>query len=79
LGRSHLAVVKDDADFAPLLDALNDDSPSMRVLVIYALEDLNAREAVPRLVALLNDQRKSNFGAQVTVADAAKAAIAALQ
>jgi len=63
----------------PLLDALDDDSPSIRVLSIYALETLNAREAVPRLIPLLDDHRKSSFGAQVSVADAAKAAIAKLQ
>ena len=51
----------------------------MRVLVIYALETLHATEALPRLTVLLNDHRKSTFGAQVSVADAAKAAIAKLQ
>jgi hypothetical protein len=51
----------------------------MRVLSIYALETLNAREALPRLISLLDDHRTSNFGAQVSVADAAKAAIAKLQ
>ena len=34
------------------------------------------REALPRLTSLLADQRKSNFGAQVSVAQAAEAAIA---
>jgi len=62
-----------------LIDALDDDSPSMRVLAIYALETLNAKEAVPRLIPLLDDHRKSNFGAGVTVAEAAKAAIAKLK
>jgi hypothetical protein len=51
----------------------------MRVLAIYALEALNAKEALPRLISLLDDRRRSNFGAQVSVADAAKAAIAKLQ
>jgi hypothetical protein len=74
-----LGEIRDKRAVAPLLDALDDDSPSMRVLVIYALESLGAREAVPRLTALLNDQRRSNFGAQVSVADAAKVAIAKLQ
>ena len=62
-----------------IIDALDDDSPSMRVLSIHALETLNAREALPRLISLLDDHRKSHFGAQVSVADAAKAAIAKLQ
>ena len=63
----------------PLLEALDEDDPSMRVLAIYALETLNAREALPRLTSLLDDHRKSNFGAQVSVAEAAKAAIAKLR
>jgi HEAT repeat protein len=63
----------------PLLEALDEDNPSMRVLAIYALETLNAREALPRLISLLDDRRKSNFGAQVSVAEAAEAAIAGLR
>ena len=59
---------------------LDDDDPSMRVLSTpYALETLNAKEALPRLTSLLADQRKSNFGAQVSVAQAAEAAIAKLK
>jgi hypothetical protein len=49
------------------------------VLVIYALEALDAKEAVPRLRTLVNDDRKSGFGARVTVSDAAKGAIAKLR
>jgi hypothetical protein len=74
-----LGQIGDKRAIAPLLDALDDDSPSMRVLAIYALEILHAREALPRLTALLNDQRRANFGAQVSVADAARGAIAKLQ
>jgi len=74
-----LGQIGDTRAVGPLLDALDDDSPSMRVLSIYALETLNAKEALPRLISLLDDHRKSNFGAQVSVADAAKAAIAKLQ
>jgi HEAT repeat protein len=74
-----LGQIGDRRAVGPLLDALEDDSPSLRVLSIYALETLNAREAVPRLISLLDDHRKSNFGAQVSVSDAARAAIAKLQ
>jgi hypothetical protein len=49
------------------------------VLLIYALEALDAKEAVPRLMTLVNDDRKSRFGALVTVSEAAKAAIAKLR
>jgi bilin biosynthesis protein len=74
-----LGQIGDKQAIGPLLDALDDDSPSMRVRSIYALETLNAREALPRLILLLDDHRTSNFGAQVTVAEAAKAAVAKLK
>ena len=51
----------------------------MRVTAIYALEALNAKEALPRLISLLDDHRMSNSGSQVSVADAARAAIAKLR
>src|SRR6266568_7817397 len=66
-----LAQIGDKGSIAPLLDVLDDESPSMRVLAIYALETLNAREALPRLILLLDDHRTSNFGSQVSVAAAA--------
>jgi HEAT repeats len=62
-----------------LIAALDKDDPSMRVYVIYALEALHAKEAVPRLLTLVNDNRKSRLGSLVTVSEAAKAAIARLQ
>jgi hypothetical protein len=49
---------------------LDDRDPSMRVLAIYALETLNAKEALPRLFELATDKQKSNFGGLVSVADA---------
>jgi HEAT repeat protein len=74
-----LAQIGDKRAVGPLLNALDDDSPSMRVTAIYALETLNAKEALPRLISLLDDHRMSNFGAQMSVADAARAAIAKLR
>ena len=50
----------------------------MRVLAIYALEKLNAREALPRLQELLRDTRRSNLGDPVTVGEAARRAIAVI-
>jgi HEAT repeat protein len=50
----------------------------MRVLAIYALVELKATEAVPRLRQLLDDGAKSNFDKLESVADAARAAIAGL-
>ena len=74
-----LGQIGDKRAIAPLMAALDNDDPSNRVLVIYALEALDAKEAVPRLLTLVNDDRKSRFGALVTVSEAAKAAIAKLQ
>jgi hypothetical protein len=74
-----LAQIGDKRAVEPLLEALDDDSPTMRVLVILALETLKATEALPRLAMLLNDHRRSNFGATVSVSEAARAAIAKLQ
>jgi hypothetical protein len=73
-----LGQIGDPRAIAPLINTLGDASPSLRVLAIYALETLHAREAVPRLTSLLNDHAKTNFGVQISVADAAKAAIAQL-
>lgn len=66
-----------DAD-APLIDALNDVDPSFRVYVIQALEKLGAREALPRLREL-RDQEMSRLGDPVSVSATAKAAIAKLE
>jgi len=74
-----LAQIGDRSAISPLIAALDNDDPSSRVLVIYALEELHAKEAVPRLMTLVNDERKSRFGALVTVSEAAKAAIAKLR
>lgn len=74
-----LGQIGDMRAIGPLLDALDEDSPTMRVLAIYALETLHAREALPHLMALLNDHRRASLGALVSVADAAKGAIAKLQ
>ena len=74
-----LGQIGDKRAIQPLIAALDKDDPTMRVLVIYALEALRAKEAVPRLLTLVNDDRKSRVGALVTVSEAAKAAVAALR
>jgi HEAT repeat protein len=51
----------------------------MRVSAISALEKLGARESLPQLRALLNDHERTHSGAQVSVAEVAKSAIAALE
>ena len=74
-----LGEIGDDQAIGPLIEALRDKSSDMRASAISALEKLGAVAALPHLQALLNDQEKTHFGAQTSVADAAKAAIAALE
>ncbi len=73
-----LGEIGDRRAVGPLLDALDDGSPSIRVPVIRALETLRAKEALPRLIPLLNDNRKPEGGG-VSVAEAARTAIENLQ
>ena len=68
--------IGNESAIPPLIGELNDPNPSLRVLAIYALVDLNATEALPRLRQLLDDHEKSNFGKLESVAEAAQAAIA---
>ena len=73
-----LAEIGDRRAIGPLIERMERDDPSARVLAIYALERLNAREALPTLQELLRDNRRSNFGDRTTVAEAAKRAIAVI-
>ena len=73
-----LAEIGDGRAVGPLIEQLDRDDPSVRVLAISALEKLNAREALPRLRELLQDTRRSNFGDRATVAAAARRAIAVI-
>jgi HEAT repeat protein len=63
----------------PLVESLGDPDPNMRVLAIYALVELKATDAVPRLRQLLDDNARSNFDKLESVAEAAQAAIAKLE
>jgi HEAT repeat protein len=62
-----LGEIGDQRAIPPLIKTLDNKNPSMRVLAIYALEQLHAVEALPRLRALLNDNDRSNFGDLVSV------------
>ena len=73
-----LAEIGDPSAIGPLIRRTERDEPSARVLAIYALEKLDAREALPRLRELLQDDRRSNFGDGTTVAEAARHAIAVI-
>jgi HEAT repeat protein len=74
-----LGEIGDKRAVAPLIKTLADKNPSMRVLAIYALEKLGAKDALPVLYRLLSDTETSDFGDQVSVAEAAKAAIIKLE
>ena len=73
-----LGQIGDRSAVQPLILALRDQNPSMRVLAIYALVELQATEALPSLHQLLGDNERSNFGKLESVAEAAQAAIAKL-
>jgi HEAT repeat protein len=74
-----LGQIGDRAAIRPLIDMLADPDTDMRVLSIYALETLKATEALPALRALLTDHERIRFDRQVSVAEAAAAAIAKLE
>jgi HEAT repeat protein len=71
-----LAEIGDRRAVGPLIGQLKREDPSVRVLAILALETLKAHEALPVLRELVRDTRKSSFGNQTTVAEAARHAIA---
>jgi HEAT repeat protein len=73
-----LAEIGDPRAIEPLIAHLDRDDPSVRVYTIAALEQLNAREALPRLRELLQDSRTSRLGAPIAVAEAARHAIAVI-
>jgi hypothetical protein len=73
-----LGEIGDKSAIPSLIETLGDDSPDMRVLAICALEKLNAKEALPRLSDLLNDDARIHFDGLGSVATAARVAIANL-
>jgi HEAT repeat protein len=70
-----LAEIGDRRAIGPLIGQMELNDPSVRVLAISALEKLNAREALPKLRELLQDNRRSNFGDGTSVAEVARHAI----
>jgi HEAT repeat protein len=73
-----LGEIGDRRAIKPLIAETKRDDPSARVLAIYALEALDAHEALPRLRELLRDDRRANFGDLTVVAEAARRAIAVI-
>lgn len=76
---SSLRQIGDKSAIPPLIATLRDGDPSMRVLAIDALVQLDEKEALPELRALLGDNEKIHFGRLGTVAESAKSAIAKLE
>jgi HEAT repeat protein len=74
-----LGKIGDRAAVAPLIDTLHDFTPDMRVLAIYALQQLRAKEALPELRPLTQDDANIHFDGLGTVAEAAKLAILKLE
>jgi len=74
-----LGQIGDKSAIEPLIQTLSDRHASMRVLAIYALVELKATEALPRLRQLLDDNARPNFGKLESVVEAAQAAIAKLE
>jgi HEAT repeats len=74
-----LGQIGDKSAIPPLVVALSDSSSDMRVLAIDGLVQLNAKEALPQIRALLGDNEKIHFDGLGTVADAAKEAVAKLE
>lgn len=73
-----LAQIGDKSAVPPLMTRLSDRDPSTRVLAIYALTELKATEALPKLRELLTDNERCNFDKLESVAHAAQSAIAKL-
>ena len=80
-----LGEIGDKSAIQPLIETLQDRSPDVRVDAILALEKLGARDALPDLRALLNDQETTHFhartgqGPQVSVGEIAREAIGKLE
>ena len=62
-----------------LLQMVRDNNPDVRVTAINALGKLGATEALPILKTLLDDNERSHFDKLITVAEAARGAIAKLE
>lgn len=74
-----LGEIGDHAAIAPLIDTLHDSCPDMRVLAIYALQQMRAKEALPSFRQLTQDDATIHFDGLGTVAQAAKSAISKLE
>jgi TonB family protein len=74
-----LGQIGDKSAIPPLIKTLDDSSPDMRVLAIYSLEQLDAKEALPKIRALLGDNETIHFDGLIPVSAAAKEAVTKLE
>ena len=74
-----LGEIGDKSAIPPLIETLGDKNPDMRALAIYALQTLNAKQALLRIRALVNDDQRIHFDGLGPVSQAAKEAIATLE
>jgi len=74
-----LGQIGDKSAIPPLIATLDDSSPDMRVLAIYSLEQFDAKDALPKIRALLGDKETIHFDGLIPIADAAKEAVIKLE
>ena len=74
-----LAQIGDKRAIGPLTNSLSNEDPTIRVMVIHALRELHAREAIPALTLLLNDHDHSHVDDMISVVEAARQAIARIE
>jgi hypothetical protein len=74
-----LGQIGDRSAIPVLIRTLDDKDPDMRVEAIYALEQLDAKQALPKLRMLLNDHEKIRFDGLIPVSTAARKAITKLE
>jgi hypothetical protein len=74
-----LGQIGDRRAIEPLIAELSDPSSAVRVLAIYALEQLHAVKALPRLRELSGSKEKSTSGDYATEGEAATAAIMTIE
>jgi TonB family protein len=74
-----LGQIGDKSAIPPLIKTLDDSNPDMRVLAIYSLEQLDAKQALPKIRALLGDQETIHFDGLIPVSAAAKEAVIKLE
>jgi HEAT repeat protein len=74
-----LGQIGDRAAIPPLIEMLDDTSPDLRVLAIYALEKLDAKQALPKIRTMTDDHEKIHFDGLIPVSEAAREAIIKLE